>query len=47
MLFDIASFNFGTLIIDGIFKFDETQVHTEISATNIWVREGKMLAGSA
>jgi hypothetical protein len=44
-LFDVSEFTFGTLIIDGTLKIDDSIAHTKIKATNIWIRGGKLSAG--
>lgn len=45
MIFNVASFKFGTLIIDGTLKFDSSIAQTTLEATNIWVRGGSLIAG--
>lgn len=43
--FNVASFEFGTLIIDGTLRISEEFENVHIKATNIWVRGGKLVAG--
>jgi len=45
MVLDVADFTFGTLVIDGTLKIDDSIAHTTIKANNIWVRGGKLVAG--
>lgn len=46
MIFNVDSFTFGTLYIDGLLKFDPSQPETNITATNIYVRAGSLNAGT-
>lgn len=46
MLLDKPRVEFDTLIIDGTLKLDNSIPHTEIFANNIWIRGGKLVAGS-
>lgn len=45
VVLNVAEFTFGTLIIDGTLKIDESIPHTTIKANNIWIRGGKLVAG--
>lgn len=47
MLLDKPKVVFDTLVIDGTLKIDNSIPHTEIFANNIWIRGGKLVAGSA
>jgi hypothetical protein len=47
VLLDVSSFTFGTLIIDGTLKIDDGIPLTKITANNIWIRGGKLVAGIA
>lgn len=47
MLLDTPTVTFGTLIIDGALKIDPSLAEVVINATNIWVRGGKLIAGTA
>lgn len=44
-IFNTASFTFGTLIIDGTLRIDDSIAHTTIRANNIWIRGGRLVAG--
>ncbi len=46
MKFDLPSFTFGTLVIDGILQIDSSLELTHIKANNIWVRTGTLMAGT-
>lgn len=45
MILNVPSFTFGTLYIDGNLKLDPSQSEINITATNIWVRGGKLSVG--
>lgn len=44
--FNKRNFKFGNLIIDGVFKIDETLPEITIEAENIWVKSGDFLVGT-
>lgn len=46
MIFDVPNFVFGTLTIDGTLRIDESIAHVKITANNIWIRGGKLVAGT-
>lgn len=46
VVLNVAEVRFGTLIIDGILKIDDSLPETTIYADNIWVRGGKLMAGT-
>lgn len=46
MVFNVPEFEFGTLIVDGTLLIDDNIDYTKIRANNIWVRAGKIVAGS-
>ena len=45
MVFNIESFTFNNLIVDGLIRIDDSIDKTTIIANNIWVRAGKIVAG--
>lgn len=46
MKFNAKEFEFGTLTVDGNLIIDESVKNSKITANNIWVRSGKIVAGS-
>lgn len=46
MTYDLESFEFGTLTIDGIFRVEGPFSTINLTATNIWVRAGSFFIGT-
>lgn len=46
MMFNVDSFRFNNLIIDGVLRIDPNRPKSTIYATNIWIRGGKLAAGT-
>jgi pectate lyase len=46
MTFDLESFEFGTLVIDGTLRIDGNYDEITITANNIWVRAGSLFVGT-
>jgi hypothetical protein len=44
-IFNIETFTFNTLTVDGTLRIDDSIEHTTIYANNIWIRGGKIVAG--
>lgn len=44
--FNVDNFEFNNLYIDGTLRIDDTIPETTITATNIWITGGKLVAGN-
>ena len=47
MFLNVNEWTFGTLYLDGTLMFDPTISTTTVTATNIWVRSGGLVAGNS